>query len=184
MNIDIEAAFSGRIRYADMVRDLRPNDLVALTDEALDALAAPLVTGTTDELALFVPSDPAAEEGVGWTAGHIIAHATATLEEAAALAAMMARGIPVEIRLRYEVPWQSLNTIARIQARLQESRRMCQAFLAAWPDEPHLDIQVTRIPALGPMNAIGLQALGIGHAISHATQLKEVARQYAEGRRA
>lgn len=180
MNFDFEAVRSGRMSYAEMVGKLSHNDLITHTNQTFEKLGGPLVSHASGELALFVPSDSSAEEGAGWTVGHVVAHLTATWEETAAVAAMMARGVQIEVRLRYEVPWQELNTTARVKARLQESQRMCQAFLAAWPDEPHLDITVTRIPALGPMNAIGLYALGIGHAQSHVAQIAETVRQYSE----
>jgi hypothetical protein len=65
---------------------------------------------------------------------HIIAHLTATLEEAATIATLLARSVQVEERLRSETPWQKLSTFQMVQARLQESRRTCRAFLDAWPD--------------------------------------------------
>src|SRR5690348_15543056 len=78
----------------------------------------------------------------GWTMSHIIAHLTATLEDAAATAAMLARGVQVEQLLRFETPWQQLSTFQMVKARLQESHRMCRAFLDAWPDESHLHVTI------------------------------------------
>lgn len=55
---------------------------------------------------------------------------------------------------------------------------MCSAFLSAWPDAPHLDETVAPVPQLGPMNAVGLYALGLAHAQGHLDQLREIVRQY------
>ena len=178
MNLDLEAVFAGRVRYADVTRDLHYADLRSMTDELFDALAS-ILDSATDAAVLFVPRDPAASDQSeqGWTISHIVAHLTATLEEAAASAAMFARGVQFEGRLRYEVPWETLSTLQMVRARLQESRRMCHAFLDAWPDEPHLDVAMTLIPALGPMNAVGRYVLGIGHGQSHLDQLRETLRQ-------
>jgi hypothetical protein len=54
---------------------------------------------------------------------------------------------------------------------------MCRAFLDVWPDSPHLDLTITRIPHIGPMNAIGYYLLGILHGQSHLDQLREIMRQ-------
>lgn len=89
---------------------------------------------------------------------HIVARLTATLEEAAIVATLLARGVQVEDRL-------------------QESRRTGRAFLDAWPDKPHFDITRTLLLLLGPMNAIGLYAFGIVHGQEHLDQLRETVRQ-------
>ncbi len=179
MNIDLAAVFSGKANYADITRDLQKADLYTATDEYFDTVESILRTAT-DATILFVPHDPAASDQSeqGWTLGHIVAHLTASFEEPAAIAAMFARGVSVEGRLRYEVPWEELSTIQKVRARLQESHRMCHAFLDAWPDEPHLDVTINRIAALGPMNAIGYYVLGIAHAQGHLEQLREIQRQH------
>ncbi len=179
MNINLEAVQSGQISYADLVRTIRHADLYTMTDELFDELESILATAT-DATVLFVPRDIAAtdQSEQGWTASHIVAHLTATLEESAAVAAMFARGVKFEARLRYETPWENLSTQQMVLARLQESHRMCRAFLDAWPDEPHLDITVTMIPRFGPMNAIGMYILGFAHAQRHLEQLRETVQQF------
>lgn len=177
---NFEAVRAGLTSFADMASKLNRADLISLTNEIFEALGKPLADQTADDLVLFVPADSSAEEGAGWTIGHIVAHLTATWEETVAVASTMARGIKLEARLRYEVPWEELNTIARVKARLQESQRMCLAFLETWPDEPHLDITATPIPPLGPLNALAMCGLGIGHAQSHVAQIAETVRQYSE----
>lgn len=179
---NFEAVRAGLVSYAEMASKLSRGDLISLINETFEALGKPLADQDADDLASFIPADSDAQEGdgAGWTIGHIVAHLTATWEETAAVAATMARGIKLEARLRYEVPWQELNTIASIKARLQESQRMCLAFLETWPDEPHLDITATPIPPLGPLNALAMCGLGIGHAQSHIAQIAETVRQYSE----
>ena len=184
MNIDLEAVHAGQASYADLMRNVRHADLYAMTDELFDALEA-LLARATDAAVLFVPRDPAAadQSEQGWTLSHVVAHLTATLEEAAATAAMLARGVQVEERLRAETPWQNLSTLQMVQARLQESHRICRALLDAWPDEPHLNVTMTLIPLFGPMDAVGFYALGIAHGQEHLDQLRDTVHQYiiAEG---
>lgn len=179
MNINLEAVRAGQVSYADLMRNIRHADLYSMTDELFDTLESTFAKAT-DAAVLFEPRDPAASEKneQGWTLSHIIAHLTATLEGTAAGAAMLARGVEVKERLRYETPWQNLSTVQMVQTRLRESRRMCRAFLDAWPDEPHLDVTVTLMPLLGPMNAVGLYALGIAHGQGHLDQLRETLHQY------
>ena len=77
-------------------------DLRQLTDEMIDAMLT-LIAGCTDADVTFVPDDPEAEDtfatdpdeaNLAWTLGHVIVHATASSEEAAFLAAELARGVP------------------------------------------------------------------------------------------
>jgi hypothetical protein len=180
MNLNLEALRTGQMSFADIVRDIRHTDLYTVTDELFDGLEATL-NKATDAAVLFVPRDIAAtdQSEQGWTVSHIVAHLTATLEESAAVAAMFARGVKFEARLRYETPWESLSTQQMVLARLHESHRMCRAFLDAWPDEPHLDITVTMIPRFGPMDAVGMYVLGLAHAQGHIEQLRETVHQYS-----
>ncbi|MHB8596237.1 MAG: DinB family protein [Ktedonobacteraceae bacterium] len=179
MNINLEAVRTGQISYADIVRNIRHTDLYTMTDELFDELEAILVKAT-DAAVLFVPRDSAAtdQSEQGWTLSHIVAHLTATLEETAAVAAMFARGVKVEARLRYETPWENLSTLQMVLARLRESHRICRAFLNAWPDEPHFDVTATRIPLFGPMDAVGMYVLGLAHGQGHLDQLRETVQQF------
>lgn len=180
MNIDLEAVHAGKVSYADIIGSIRYDDLYRMTDELFDMLESILVE-VIDATVFFIPRDTAASDQSkdGWTLSHVIAHLTATSEEAAATAAMLARGVQVEGRLRYETPWQDLSTLQMVQARLQESRRICRAFLDAWPNEPHLDVTITLIPLFGAMDAVGFYAFGIAHAQEHFDQLRDIVRQYA-----
>jgi len=106
-----------------------------------------------------------------------VVHATATAEEAGALALTLARGLPVDGRSRYETPWQTVRTIDQLRHRLEESRRMRLAMLAAWPDGPRLDQSVRLSERFAPMNAIGLYLFGLMHEDEHLSQVAEIMRQ-------
>ncbi len=185
---DFAAVREGRLPYAEAVRDLDQAALRRLTDEIYDAMGA-IVAGATDAAVGFAPHDPALTDPAerAWTLGHVVVHVTAGCEESAAVAAMLARGVPVPEgpagRSRYETPWETILTARQVFDRLAESRRMCQAFLNAWPDEPHLDLTYTLIPRFGPLNAVGRYALGLFHADAHLEQLREIMRQAGEADR-
>ncbi|TMC18934.1 MAG: DinB family protein [Chloroflexi bacterium] len=180
MKIDFDAFFAGQANFADMVLDIQHADLYRLTDELFDGFASELAKAT-DAAVLFVPHDPVASDDreQGWTLNHVVTHLTASLEESSTVAALLARGVQVKERLRLEMPWQQLSTVQLVQARLRECHRMCRAFLDAWPDEPKLDMTVTLIPRFGPLNAIGLYMLGVGHGQRHLDQVRDTLRQYA-----
>lgn len=186
-NIDFAAVREGKTTYADAVRGLDQAALREQTAALYDEVEA-IVAPATDADVVFQPVDPDANDTFGnpeeaslaWTLGHVVVHLTASSEESAALASQLARGIPVEGRSRYETPWETVTTAAQIRARLAESRRMCDAFLDAWPDEPHLDVAYEPIPRFGPLNAVGRYALGLSHADGHLDQLREILRQAKE----
>ena len=177
-SFDFSALREGKATFADVVKDVKYSDLRPAIDEFFSTIQS-IVAGATDADVTFLPQDPETKEenGLGWPLSHVIVHLTATFEEASATAAMLARGVLVEGRLRYETPWESIQTAAQLQARLKESQRMCNAFLDAWPDVPHLDVTTARIPAFGPMNAIANQMLGIFHGQMHIDQLRNTMQQ-------
>jgi hypothetical protein len=78
------------------------------------------------------------------------------------------------------MPWQTVCTIAQCRQRLAESRRMCQASLDMWPDQPHLD---NVYEAFGQeINAVTRFAWGLKHADDHLEQIAEIARQASAAR--
>jgi hypothetical protein len=104
-------------------------------------------------------------------------HITASAEEAAALAAELARGVEYHGRSRYEVPWEEMRTIGGCRQRLEESRRMRLGSLAMWPEEAHLENEYEAWSD-GPMvNAMGRFVLGLMHDESHLGQIEEIVRQ-------
>lgn len=168
--------------FADFSRNLTKTDLQTYTNEMLDTVLD-IIDHATDADVVFVPLDPQAKDTFGkpeeaelaWTLGHVVVHATASSEEAAALSSSLARGIAVEGRSRYETPWRTVTMVAQLHQRLQESRRIRLAFLETWPDEPHMDL-IQNLP-FGQFNAISRFLMGLFHEDSHLEQLREIMRQ-------
>lgn len=183
--LDFAALNARRVTLNELVQGLTPADLASLTNEMIDAMLAKLAD-CTDADVVFVPEDPtandtfaatAAETNMPWTLGHVVVHVTASSEEAAALAAELARGIEQHGRSRYEAPWQSVTTVAQCRARLEESRRMRLASLGMWPDQPHLEV-VYVSPRTGlEVNAVGRFVFGLLHDYNHLEQMDEILRQ-------
>ncbi len=177
MRYNIALAFSGQTAYADLIADLDHAGLVAYATD-LYRQVAEIVADVHDAAVTRVAQDAAAAEGeAGWTLGHLIVHANASAEEGCAVGSSLARGVPFEGRSRYEVPWETVQTARQLHERVAEGRRICLAFLQTWPDAPHLDLTITRIPQLGPLNAIQACALGLIHLDGHLDQLREIVRQ-------
>lgn len=179
MNIpDPRAVFSGQISLAEVLQDVDYKEFPEVVNQ-LYAEITTIISGVNDTGATFVAHDPAQTDPAesGWTLGHVIVHLTAGLEELSVTAALLAGGIIPENRLRNEVPWETIQTAAQVQHRLAESRRMCQAFLNGWPDEPHFETTVNRIPQLGPMNCNAMFMLSLMHTKSHLEQIREIMRQ-------
>ena len=134
----------------------------------------------------FEPVDPQAydpyaatpeELHMAWTLGHVVVHNTASSEEAAALAAELARGVAYHGRSRHEVPWTEIHTIVACRQRLEESRRMRLASLDMWPDAAHLDNQCQAWTNGPVVNAIGRFVAGLMHEESHLEQIRAIVRQ-------
>lgn len=191
MRFDRDAIFAGKISMADVAAGYALPDLRRLTDELVDE-ALGVVRGLTDTDVVLVPIDPDADDqgaagddaAMPWTLGHVVVHTTAGSEEGAAAALTLARGAPLEGRPRYEVPWEEVTTLLQVAQRLEESRRMRQAMLAAWPDEPHMDNTAVLIEQLGPLNATGRYLLGLMHEDGHLPQMEEIACQARAARQA
>lgn len=183
--LDFRSVFKKEKTFKELYADLTLEDLRRETHEMIDTILA-LIADCEDEDVVFVPHDPEAddtfaateeERHLGWTLGHVIVHVTAGSEEGAFTAAELARGVENHGRSRYEVPWETMKTIAQARHRLEESRRMRLACLDVWPDEPHL-ANTVHIDFLGEdVNAVGAYLLGFGHESSHLTQIKEIVRQ-------
>jgi hypothetical protein len=107
----------------------------------------------------------------------VIVHTTASAEEAAFLAAEMARGVQPHGRSRYETPWEMVTTIAQCRQRLQESRRMRLASLEMWPDEPHLENVYEAWPGGPPVNVLGRFVLGLRHDSDHLDHIAKIVHQ-------
>ena len=192
--IDFKALREGEISLMELSAGLGVEDLGRLTNEMIDTMCD-LIEGCTDADVVFVPDDPdafdaaaASEEEVGmaWTLGHVIVHTTASSEEAAFLAAKLARGVTHRGgRSRSEVYWETIKTIDQVRHRLEESRRMRLASLEMWPDEPYLDNTFQLVKGGPPyvtrdrpdINAPARFILGLIHDDSHLGQIAEIVRQ-------
>jgi hypothetical protein len=184
--IDLTPFITGQMTLAQFAAQFTLADLRRFTNEMIDAQLA-LIAECTDAAVTFVPADPHAHDGyatnadevdLAWTLGHVIAHTTASAEEAAAMACELARGVPFRGgRSRYEVPWRTITTVAQCRHRLEESRRMRLALLDAWPDEPDLQNTYQPSPSAEPRNAIMRFILGLKHDHDHLKHIEEIVRQ-------
>jgi DinB superfamily len=175
--------------FSHMAQNLTAMDLRNLTNEMIDTMLS-IIAEAKDEDVVFIPQDPDADDPYGipeeknlvWTLGHVAVHTTASSEESAALALTLARGLTPDGRSRYEVPWQSVQTIAQVRHRFEESRRMRLSMLDAWPDEPHLEVTYSISPRFGSFNATTRFLMGLYHDDDHVGQLREIMRQARETR--
>ena len=183
--LDFAPVHNKEMSYAELAADLAVADLHDLTNEMIDR-QLDLIADCTDADVVFEPVDPnahdsyAADEAdteIAWNLGHLVVHVTASSEEAAVLAAEMARGVERDGRSRSEIPWETMKTIAQCRQRLEESRRMRLASLEMWPDEPYLDNTVIPWVAVGEVNAVGRFVLGLSHDQGHLAQFEDVIAQ-------
>jgi hypothetical protein len=183
--LDFTPLRNKEITIDEMCRNLTPDDLRDLTNEMIDTVLH-MTSECQDEDVTFVPEDPKALDNAAatdaelhmpWTLGHIIVHITASAEEAAFLAAEMARGIKREGRSRSEVYWTTITSLAQCRERLEESRRMRLASLDVWPDKPYMDT-TTQVSYLeGPINPVARFVLGLRHDTNHLDQISDVVSQ-------
>ena len=188
--IDFSPMRDGEMSFTEYAaqNNIGPAKLRKLSDESIDFLLT-LLDGLDDSDIVFDPEDPQAddpyavegEEKIGWTFGHLIAHVTASSEEGAALSSLLARGVPAAERPRYETPWRDIMTVAQVRQRLDESRRMRNAYLQTWPEKPlldvHRDVSERFTARFGLMNAPAAFLFGLSHEVGHYEQIEEVRRQ-------
>lgn len=195
--IDFSPMRDGELSYLEYAarENIGPEELKAYSDESVEYLLS-LLDGLSDADIVFDPEDPTAddpyavegEEHIGWNFGHLIAHVTASSEEGAALSSLLARGVPAAERPRYETPWRDIKSVAQVRQRLEESRRMRNAYLQTWPDRPLLDVArdvSERFTArFGAMNAPAAFLFGLSHEVGHYEQIVDVRRQALAARAA
>ena len=184
--LDFTPVRNKELTMAQLTARLTPADLRGLTNEMVDTMLG-MISECTDANVTFVPDDPdaydsaaatEAELHIPWTLGHLVVHCTASSEEAAAIAAELARGVPHRGgRSRSEVHWTTITTVAQCRERLEESWRMRLASLDMWPDQPHLEN--TYLPREGaePTNAVMRFVNGLRHDDSHLEQIAKVVAQ-------
>ena len=194
--IDFSPVQKNEMKIADLANQVSKADLLSSSNESIDRILA-LLSDATDADIVFDPTDEGAsdpyaaegEEAIGWSLGHLVAHVTAGSEEGAAFSSVLARGHALSERPRYETPWRDITTVAQCVQRLEESRRMRNAYLETWPDQPHLDVirggmSEGFVNWTGPLNAIGCFLLGLGHELGHFAQMEEVKGQAVAARTA
>ncbi len=192
MLIDFSPVRNSELTYFALGERLTRDDLKAATHASLDRILDILGDAGDAEM-VHLPDDPLAndpdaipgEETIGWSLAHLVAHVTASAEEQAAVASLLARGIPYvrEPRLRWETPWLAFQTREQVLQRLAESRRIRIAYLDAWPDTPHLNVyrEVSEkfLARFGPQNAPATFLYGLNHEDGHVEQFRDVRAQAA-----
>lgn len=184
--LDFASVRSKQQTLAELCRGLTADDLRRLTNGMIDHQLA-LIAGSTDSDVVFEPQDPGAmddaaatdaEVNMPWTLGHVIVHVTASSEEAAFLAAEMARGVEYQPRRsRAEVHWTTIRTLSQCRGRLEESRRMRLASLDLWPAPPHLDNTYVSPQSGLTVDPVMRFVFGLRHDDAHLEQIAEIVRQ-------
>lgn len=188
MLIDFSLIRNKEMKMLEYSERFNINDLRAATNAYLDAILD--IIGTAND-AQFVhnPIDPNAddpyaiegEENIGWNLAHLALHVTATLEEGAAFSSILARGIAIGGRLRSEPYWKIVTTRAQVLERIEESRRMCLAYLDTWPNQPHLDtfreVPPQYLERVGQVNAPAAYLNSLMHFDNHLDQFRDVVEQ-------
>jgi hypothetical protein len=194
---DFSPIRNNEMKYPEFSAQFTVELLRDATNASIDYMLD-LIAGLTDADVVFDPADPNAddpyavegEERIGWTLAHLIVHVTASSEEWATYASILARGIPypAEPRLRYETSWHEVTTHAQCVQRLEESRRIRLGYLSAFPDAPLLEtlreISPRFVERFGEINAISAYLFGMSHEVGHYEQMQEVKRQALAGKAA
>jgi hypothetical protein len=184
--LDFTPVRSKEMTIGELCQNLTVDDLRRLTNSMIDHQLV-LIENATDADVLFEPEDPKAKDDAAateaevnmpWTLGHVIVHVTASSEEAAFLAAEMARGVEYEPRRsRAEVHWTTVKTIAECRARLEESRRMRLASLDVWPDDPHMDNTYVSPHSGIEIDPVMRFVFGLSHDDGHKAQIEDIIEQ-------
>lgn len=182
--LDFQPVREKKITLQDLVRDLTKDDLRHELNQMYDEVLR-LIADCRDADVTFEPVDERAddpyavngEESISWTLGHVIVHLAASMEESAAIASELARGVAYHGRSRSEIPWRDATTIEYCRERLAESRRMCLASLGMWPDVPHIENTYSPVEGAVPHSAVSRFASGLRHASDHLGQIAEIVRQ-------
>ena len=183
---DFTPTFQPQVKLSELTAHLTVDDLRRYTNEMIDTILDIIAT-CDDADVTFEQLDPEAndtfaeteaEVHMAWTLGHVIVHVTASAEESAFLAAELARGVKFHGRSSYEVPWQTMTSIAQCRDRLEESRRMRLASLELWPRPPHVENSY-EIPGRygGPITCSARFMLGLRHDDAHLNHLRDIVQQ-------
>jgi hypothetical protein len=183
--IDFSPIRNKETNWTEFSATIKQENLPEATNTYYDKILD-LIKDCTDEDVVFVPEDPDAhdpytenpeEEDLAWTLGHVIVHLIASNDEAAFLAAELARGVKMEARRsRAEVPWETVTTIQQCRQYLADSRRLMLASLEIWPDEPHLENYYVAKSGLN-VTPILRYVFGLSHCDSHMEQIEKIVQQ-------
>ena len=179
--LDFQPVREKRITLQELVNGLTKEDLRRELLEMYSEIAR-LIADCRDADVCFEPSDPKAddpysisgEENIAWNLGHVIVHVTASMEESAALAAELARGVTFHGRSRWEVPWRTVTTISQCRERLAESQTMCLASLEMWPSEARFENTYSPFEGAVAHTCISRFASGLKHASDHIGQIADI----------
>ncbi len=171
--------FAQRFTFADL--RLAVNAYMNVTLDLLADCDDAMVVFEPHDPEAYDPFAPEAEQHIGWNLAHLVLHVTASLEEGAAFCSILGRGIPIGGRLRYEPDWRTFSTRAQVIQRLEESRRICLAYLDTLPEPPHLEVY-RELPEqylafFGQLNAPANLLLGLMHWDDHLAQMREAKAQ-------
>ncbi|MEL6150765.1 MAG: DinB family protein [Chloroflexota bacterium] len=190
MAIDYTDFFNGDIKWAQLAERYTFDEILEETSRLYDAVYD-LLESTTDAAIAYIPHDPdahdkaaetEAEQHVGWSIGHVVAHLTATNEETFLFASLLARGIVQGGRVRVEAPWEDIDTVEKAIQRLEESRRIVFSYAEAMPDQPRLDVlrsfgSEKAAAYFGEINAKASMLMGLTHHREHIDQIAKVKQQ-------
>lgn len=191
MPIDFSPIQNREVKLMPWAAQFSLDDLRAAANQGIDFMLD-ILDGLTDADVTFLPHDPDANDpyaapelqNIGWSIGHLVLHVTASTEEYTSVAAIVARGIdfPKDMRLRYEADWQvACQTVDECRQRILESKRMRNAALDTFPDQPITTARWQRsekfIEIFGELDAKGAYLMGLSHEYGHHAQFLEVKRQ-------
>ncbi|MDW8299982.1 MAG: DinB family protein [Anaerolineae bacterium] len=188
MLIDFSPVRESGVKLLDFAQRFTFHELRLAVNAYVNA-TLDLLADCDDAVLTFEPYDPEAndpfapesERHIGWNLAHLVLHVTASLEEGAAFCSILGRGVPIGGRLRYEPDWRTFTTRAQVIGRLEESRRMCLAYLDTLPDPPHLDVlrdmPEQYVTFFGQLNAPANLLLGLMHWDEHLAQMRNTKAQ-------
>ena len=184
MLIDFSPVRADGVKLLDFAQRFTFHDLRLAVNGYMNT-TLDLLADCDDAMLVFEPHDPEAhdpfapeaEQHIGWNLAHLVLHVTASLEEGAAFCSVLGRGVPIGGRLRYEPDWRTYTTRTQVIGRLEESRRMCVAYLDTLPEPPHLDVY-RELPEqllafFGRLNAPANLLLGLLHWDDHLPQMRD-----------
>ena len=196
MPIDFTPVQNREVKIIDWAAQFSQADIREAANASIDFMLD-IIADLTDADVTFIPFDaeahdshaPAELQNIGWSVGHLILHVTASTEEYASVAAILARGIayPPEPRLRVEADWQTAaRTVDECRQRIVESGRMRNAFLDSFPDQPNTDTRWERsekfIEIFGEMNYKAAVMMGLSHEYGHRAQFLDAKTQAVAAR--